>query len=115
MDAKDIVDQFNEWTPAHDVLQRVAAAQSSDPATDDLTVPLAIELAEKETEIERLQSALRFGCGAAISSLPPGEREWSPTSGIGIMLKALGCGALVYGDEVRAALANEQTATEKKS
>lgn len=32
------------------ILERIAAAQSADPATDDMTVPLAIELAEAETQ-----------------------------------------------------------------
>ncbi|ARQ01869.1 hypothetical protein [Pseudorhodoplanes sinuspersici] len=68
----------------------------------------------RDAEIDRLRAALRLGCGAAINSLPPGQREWSPESGIGAMLKALGCEATVYGDDVRAALgSNEQTTTEK--
>ena len=48
------------------VLQRIADEQFSDPASDDLTVPLAIENAEKDARllaqaarIERLEAALR--------------------------------------------------------
>lgn len=40
------------------VLRRIADEQSSDPASDDLTVPLAIECAEKDAEITRLKRLL---------------------------------------------------------
>jgi hypothetical protein len=43
---------------AADVIERVALAQTSDPSTDDLTVPLAIECAEKDAIIKRLYSEL---------------------------------------------------------
>lgn len=53
---------MNEMTAA--ALARIAAHQSSDPETDDLTVPLALECAEKDAEIERLQAAVeRMGIG----------------------------------------------------
>lgn len=41
---------------AADVLERIAAANLSDPATDDLTVPLAIQLAETQAENGRLKA-----------------------------------------------------------
>ena len=47
---------MTEMTAA--ALARIAAQQSSDPATDDLTVPLAIECAEKDVEIERLRGVI---------------------------------------------------------
>lgn len=43
---------------AVDVILRIAATQSADPATDDLTVPLAIENAKLATEITRLRADL---------------------------------------------------------
>lgn len=39
-----------------DVLERIARERFSDPATDDLTVPLAIELAERGAEIASLKA-----------------------------------------------------------
>lgn len=42
---------------AAETLERIALANSSDPATDDLTVPLAIELAEMQD---------RYNCNTAI-------------------------------------------------
>lgn len=43
------------------VIERIAAAQSSDPMTDDLTVPLAFELAEKDATIAALKANAKEG------------------------------------------------------
>jgi hypothetical protein len=40
------------------VIERIAAASSSDPATDDLTVPLAIENAELQQRVRELEYRL---------------------------------------------------------
>jgi hypothetical protein len=50
-------DALAATTPA-DVLERIAREQSSDPATDDLTVPLAIELSEMTTRAFKAEAAL---------------------------------------------------------
>lgn len=44
---------------AADVIERVAAHKAADPATDDLTVSLAIELAEARIRRDRAESAIR--------------------------------------------------------
>lgn len=54
------------------VLERIAAEQNADPASDDLTVPLAIELAEKDVEIRRLRHALTdIANGEIIQGMSP--------------------------------------------
>lgn len=57
-------------------------------------------------KIEQLTEALRFGIGAALNELTAHNipLEWSPNSGIGRMLAALGVDATTMTDEVRAAL-----------
>lgn len=40
------------------ILNRIAAAEHADPASDDLTIPLAIENADLAAEIGRLRAAL---------------------------------------------------------
>ena len=50
------------------VMMRIAHANSSDAETDDLTVPLAIELSEAKARIETLEAALRW-------ALPLAEEE----------------------------------------
>lgn len=40
-------------------LQRIAAAELSDPASDDLTIPLAIENGELMGKIQELRAALK--------------------------------------------------------
>ena len=57
----------------------------------------------------QLVEALRYGAGSAINeltarSLPP---EWSPESGIGKMLSALGCHETRLNDTVRSALSGQ--------
>lgn len=47
-------------SPAADVLERIAKENISDPATDDLTVPLAIELAEVRAQLASARKALEF-------------------------------------------------------
>lgn len=61
---------------AADVIERVARGQSSDPSTDDLTVPLAIECAELRAEIERLRNAHK----AIIVRCTEGDKrsDWLP-------------------------------------
>jgi len=48
----------SRWKHATDVLERVAAAQSADPATDDLTVCLALEVANLHAEVRKLKATL---------------------------------------------------------
>jgi hypothetical protein len=59
---------------AADVIERVACEHSSDPSTDDLTVPLAIECAEKDAEIARLRKEIARLMNLACA-LSPGWSE----------------------------------------
>lgn len=56
--------------------------------------------------IETLEEALRFGTGCAINELVAAGKttEWGPTSGIGTMLKALGCNSTHLDAAVRITL-----------
>ena len=57
-------------------------------------------------EIDQLREALRYGCGAEINELVARDlpAEWSPNSGIGKMLAALGCSSTTLDVAARAAL-----------
>lgn len=61
------------------------------------------------TEMLRLEAALRWGIGAALNELTARNipLEWSPNGGIGKMLAALGVNATTMTDEVLAALEPE--------
>jgi hypothetical protein len=67
-------------------------------------------IARRTARIAELESALRFGCGAAINSLHDESGnlpEWSSGSGIAVMLTALGCHEYQLNEKVRAALSRE--------
>jgi DnaJ-class molecular chaperone len=71
-------EMYQDHPPAATVLERIAAENLSDPATDDLTVPLSVELAKVQVErnaalrhVERLTAALR-----KIANMPLEENEW---------------------------------------
>ena len=77
------------------------------PASPDSILGSAIfGMTEAASEVDRLKAALRYGIGAAINELEAQNlpREWSPGSGIGVMLAALGCKSTRYDDAVKAAL-----------
>lgn len=73
-------------TAAADTLERIAAENYSDPATDDLTVPLAIKLAETETENAKLRAALKPFAGAVFND--NGDMTISPVSDREAYIKA---------------------------
>ena len=74
------------------------------------TLPYARDMAEEllalRARVAKLEAALRYGAGSAINELTARglPKEWSPESGIGVMLEALGCAATMYDDACRAAL-----------
>jgi hypothetical protein len=50
--------QMLKHAPAAAVIERIAAANSAEPETDDLTVPLAIQLSQTEHQLASARKAL---------------------------------------------------------
>lgn len=60
----------------------------------------------EEPRLDALRAALRYGVGCAINELVSRDLplEWSPNSGIGTMLAALGCNSLTFDVAARSAI-----------